>query len=70
LKDVTFEKDKICSACQAKKQVGNTYPKKSMMRISKAFELLHMDLFGPTTHTSIGGNKYGFVIVDGFTRYM
>ena len=31
---------------------------------SKAFELLHMDLFGPTQYTSIGGNKYGFVIVD------
>ena len=67
LKDVTFEKDKLCSACQAGKQVGNTHPKKSIM--SKAFELLHMDLFGPTTYTSIGGNKYGFMIVDDFTRY-
>ena len=28
-----------------------------------------MDLFRPTTYTSIGGNKYGFVIVDDFTRY-
>jgi transposase InsO family protein len=40
-----------------------------MMSTSKAFELLHMDLFGPTTYISIGGNKYGFVIVDDFTRY-
>ena len=63
LKEVTFEKDKLCSACQARKQVGNTHPK------NKAFELMHMDLFGPTTYTSIGGNKYGFVIVDDFTRY-
>jgi hypothetical protein len=39
------------------------------MSISKAFELLHMDLFGSTTYTSIGGNKYDFVIVDDFTRY-
>jgi hypothetical protein len=39
------------------------------MSTSKAFELLHMDLFGPTTYTSIGGNKYGFMIVDDFTRY-
>jgi hypothetical protein len=30
LKDVVFEKDKLCSACQAGKQVGNTHPKKSM----------------------------------------
>jgi transposase InsO family protein len=52
------------------KQVRNTHPKKSMMSTSKAFELLHMDLFGPTTYTSIGGNKYEFVIVDDFTRYI
>jgi len=69
LKDVTFETDKLCSACQAAKQVGNTHPKKSIMSICKVFELLHMDLFGPTTYTSIGGNKYGFVIVDDFTIY-
>jgi transposase InsO family protein len=69
LKDVTFEKDKLCSACQARKQVGNTHPKKSTMSTSKAFKLLHMDLFGPTTYTSIGDNKHGFVIVDDFTRY-
>jgi transposase InsO family protein len=69
LKDVTFEKNKLCSAYQAKKQVGNTHPKKSTMSTSKAFELLHMDLFGPTIYTSIGGNKYDFVIVDEFTRY-
>ena len=37
--------------------------------LRKAFELLHMDLFGPTQYTSISGNKYGFVIVDGYTRY-
>ena len=42
--------------------------RKSMMSTSKAFELLHMDLFGPTQYTSIGGNKYGFVIVDDYTR--
>ena len=39
------------------------------MSTSKAFELLRMDLFGPTQYTSIGGNKYDFVIVDDYTRY-
>jgi hypothetical protein len=39
------------------------------MSTSKIFELLHIDLFGPTTYTSIGGDKYGFVIMDDFTRY-
>jgi hypothetical protein len=69
LKDIKFEKDKLCSVYQGRKQVGNTHPKKSMMSTSKIFELLHMDLFVPTTYTSIGRNKYGFVIVDDFTRY-
>jgi hypothetical protein len=48
LKDVVFEMDKLCSSCQASKQVENINPKKSMMSTSKAFELLHMDLFRPT----------------------
>jgi hypothetical protein len=69
LKNVTFEKDKLYSACQTRKQVGNIHPKKSMMSTSKAFELLHMDLFGPTTYTSISENKYEFIIMDDFTRY-
>ena len=64
LKDVKFEKDRLCSSCQVGKQVGNTHPNKSMMSTSNALELLRMDLFGPTTYTSIGRNKYGFVIVD------
>jgi hypothetical protein len=69
LKDVVFEKDKLYISCQASKQVENTHPKKSVMSTSKAFELLHMDLFGPTQYTSISENKYVFVMVDDYTRY-
>ncbi|WVZ83617.1 hypothetical protein U9M48_030745 [Paspalum notatum var. saurae] len=68
LKDITFEKNKLFSACQAGKQVANTHPSKTFMSTSRPLELLHMDLFGPTTYTSIGGNNYGFVIVDDFSR--
>ena len=28
-----------------------------------------MDLFGPTTYKSIGGNLYYLVIVDDYSRY-
>jgi hypothetical protein len=35
-----------------------------MISTSSPSKLLHMDLFGPTSYTSIDGNKYGFVIVD------
>jgi hypothetical protein len=69
LKDVKFEKDKPCSACQAGKQVANTHPTKAYMSISRVLELLHMDLFGPTTYKSLGGNLYCLMIVDDYSRY-
>ena len=40
-----------------------------MLSTSKPLELLHIDLFGPTTYKSIGGNLYCLVIVDDFSRY-
>jgi transposase InsO family protein len=70
LKDVVFEKDKLCSACQAGKQVANTHPTKAFMSTSRPLELFHMDLFGPTTYASAGGNLYCLVIVDDFSRYI
>jgi hypothetical protein len=69
LKDVVFEKDKPCSACQAGKQVANTHPTKAFMSTSRPLELLHMDLFGPTNYVSAGGNLYCLVIVDDFSKY-
>ena len=57
LKDVTFDKNKLCKACQAGKQVATHHPIKTMLSTSKPLELLHIDLFGPTTYKSIGGDK-------------
>jgi hypothetical protein len=48
LKDVVLEKDNLCSACQAGKQVANTHPTKAFMSTSRPLELLHMDLFDNT----------------------
>jgi hypothetical protein len=28
-----------------------------------------MDLFGPVAYLSLGGNKYGLVIVDDYSRF-
>jgi hypothetical protein len=66
LTNVTFEKDRPCAACQAGKQVGNAHHSKNVMTTSRPLELLHMDLFGPVAYLSIGGSKYGLVIVDDF----
>ena len=57
LKDVKFEKNKLCSACQAGKQVANTHPTKAFMSTVRVLELLHMNLFGPIT---VGYHKTGY----------
>jgi hypothetical protein len=69
LKDVKFEKDKLCSSCQARKQVANTHPNKSQMSTHRPLELLHIDLFGPRYFMSIGENSYCLVILDDYSRY-
>jgi transposase InsO family protein len=69
VKDVTFEKDKFCSACQAGKQVASHHPMKAYVSTTRPLELIHMDLFRPTTYKSLGGNLYCLVIVDDYSRY-
>jgi hypothetical protein len=69
LKDVTFDKNKLCSACQAGKQVANHHPLKTMLSTFKPLELLHMDIFSPTSYKSIGGNLYCLIIIDDYSRY-
>jgi hypothetical protein len=69
LKNVHFEKDMICSACQTGKQVGIHHPHKNIMTSYRPLELLHMDLFGPIAYISIGGSKYCLVIVDDYFHF-
>jgi hypothetical protein len=69
LTNVCFEKDRICSACQAGKQVGVPHPPKSIMTTEQPLELTHMDLFRPAAYLSLRGNKYGLVIIDYYSRF-
>jgi transposase InsO family protein len=69
LTNVHFEKDRICSACQAGKQVGVHHPHKNIMTTDGPLELLHVDLFGPIAYISIDGSKYCLVIVDDYSRF-
>ena len=70
MKDVIFDKDRLCSACQAGKQVGGSHPVKNIMTMRRPLELLHMDLFGPSAYKSLSGNSFGLVIVYDFSRFM
>jgi transposase InsO family protein len=39
------------------------------MTTTRPLKMLHMDLFGPVVYINIGGNKYGLVIVDDYSRF-
>jgi len=70
LSNLKFEKDHICETYQKGKQIKHSFKLKNVVSSSKPFELLHMDLFGPSRIMSLGGNYYALVIVDAFSRYM
>ncbi|KAK1642711.1 hypothetical protein QYE76_060516 [Lolium multiflorum] len=69
LTGVSFEKYRVCSACVAGKQLKQKHPIKSIVTTSRPLELLHLDLFGPSHYDTLGGSKYGLVIVDDYSRY-
>lgn len=61
--------DEVCDACLARKQTRMPFPKQSQWRAVKPLELLHIDLCGPITPATAGGNKYFMLIVDDFSRW-
>jgi transposase InsO family protein len=69
LTNIVSEKDRPYGACQARKQVGTHHHAKNIMTTIRPLEMLHRDLLGPVAYISIGGNKYGFVIVDDYSRF-
>ncbi|KAL5545088.1 hypothetical protein UlMin_008872 [Ulmus minor] len=69
LPSVSFQKDKICDACQFGKQIKSSFKSKKMISSKRPLELLHLDLFGPMRTASLGGKFYVFVIVDDFSRF-
>ena len=58
-----------CSACQLGKQSASSFTSKTAPSTSRCLQLLHIDLFGPVTTASIGGNRYTLVVVDDYSRY-
>jgi len=69
LPKISFEKDKICEACVKGKQVKSSFKTIEFISTQKPLELLHIDLFGPVQTASLTGKRYGFVIVDDFSRF-
>jgi hypothetical protein len=70
LKDiVSFSKVCACRACVQAKMLDSLHPRKNIISSKTILELLHVNLFGPTTHTSLGAKKHCLVILDDYSRY-
>ena len=69
LPKLSYDLDKVCDACVKGKHKKSSFKSKNCVSTTRSLQLLHIDLFGPTRTTSLGGKSYGFVIVDDFSKY-
>ena len=59
-----------CVSCLLGKQTRRPFPQVTKFRASERLELLHGDLCGPINPPTIGQNRYVFVVIDDYSRYM
>ncbi|GJS76089.1 putative ribonuclease H-like domain-containing protein [Tanacetum coccineum] len=64
-----FQNDHTCFASQKGKQHKASCKAKSVSSICQPLQLLHMDLFGPTSVRSLNHKTYCLVITDDFSRF-
>ncbi|GJV27440.1 putative ribonuclease H-like domain-containing protein [Tanacetum coccineum] len=64
-----FDNDHTCVACQKGKQHKASCKAKLVSSISQPLQMLHMDLFGPTSVRSINHKTYCLVVTDDFSRF-
>ncbi|GJT66786.1 putative ribonuclease H-like domain-containing protein [Tanacetum coccineum] len=64
-----FQNDHTCVACQKGKQHKASCKAKSVSSISQPLQLMHMDLFGPTSVRILNHKTYCLVITDDFIRF-
>ncbi|GKC15241.1 putative ribonuclease H-like domain-containing protein [Tanacetum coccineum] len=64
-----FVNDHTCVACQKGKQHKASCKTKLVSSISQPLQMLHMDLFGPTSVRSINHKTYCLVVADNFSRF-
>ncbi|MCO5604284.1 hypothetical protein L7F22_058449 [Adiantum nelumboides] len=59
----------VCEPCQLGKQHRVAFPKQASTRASAPLALVHTDLCGPLSTSSLSGLCYMLVLVDDFSRY-
>nr|GEU36698.1 putative ribonuclease H-like domain-containing protein [Tanacetum cinerariifolium] len=65
-----FENDHTCVACLKRKQHKASCKTKLVNSISKPLHTLHMDLFGPTSVSSLNHKWYCLVVTNDFSRFI
>ncbi|KAL8100917.1 hypothetical protein AgCh_032970 [Apium graveolens] len=60
----------VCKGCLNSKQTRKPCPRKATYSASKVLQLVHGDLCGPIEPTTLGGNKYFFLLMDDISRVM
>lgn len=58
----------VCTGCLTSKQTRKYFPTKAEYSASQALQVIHGDLYGPTTPATPWGNKYFFFLVDDFNK--
>nr|GEV77845.1 hypothetical protein [Tanacetum cinerariifolium] len=64
-----FENDHTCTGCLKGKQHKASCKSKLVNSVTKPIHTLHMDLFGPTSVSSISHKWYCLVVTDDFFRF-
>nr|GEU70180.1 hypothetical protein [Tanacetum cinerariifolium] len=64
-----FENDHTCTACLKGKQHKASCKSKLENSVSKPLHTLHIDLFGPTSVSSLNHKWYCLVVTDDFSRF-
>jgi hypothetical protein len=60
----------LCEAWQTEKQGHTSFPAKVEYHVKRHLELVHDDLCGPISPTTLRGNKYFLLLVNDLSRYM
>lgn len=62
--------NEVCDGCLMGKQTRKSFPSQSNFSATRVLELVHGDLCGPISPDTAAGNKYFFLLVDDYSRYM
>ncbi|CAD6270422.1 unnamed protein product [Miscanthus lutarioriparius] len=62
--------EQVCSDCLTAKQTRMSFPKSTSWHADEKLTLVYVDLCGPVTPATAGGNMYFILLVDDHTRWM